>query len=134
MHRIAAIYQDFGLLQDALKQMTAEGYTKDDVEVTHASNPHTSIFSPGYDPIGGARFAGSPIGTMAATGGNLVGNSVTIDVSLNLLSDLLASIADIEQSNNDNPTPTRYLLTVKGKYDGFARLVQDTGGEIVDLD
>ncbi len=134
MSIVAGIYQNFKQLDVLLQKLVVAGYTEDQIEVTLAHQAEPSLFPSGYDPIGGVRLAGSHITTMAATGGNMIGNSHTTDLPLDKLPDLLLSI--VNQQSNDDPSHStiekRYLVRITtADPHSIEELLINSGGQIV---
>src|SRR5690554_1731302 len=111
MPQVAATFSSYSQLEAALGQLEKQGFDFSDLEITQAHQHKLDYFPDGYDPIGGARFTGGPIGTMAATGMNLVGNSINVDEELNKLPQLLNALANEPEPTQEGPGD--FLLTIE---------------------
>ena len=69
---------------------------------------------------------------MAAAGENLTGNSVTVDVRLDMLPDLLAEAA--RQVDAPKQPKSSYLLVVEADHPDIEKILSETDGEIVNID
>lgn len=89
-----------------------------------------------HDPVGGWRFAGTPVMTLPAAGTTLMGNSTTVDVSIGELDELLAAVADDEPAVGRRRAKTRILANVEARSDEEARRAQEimasSGGYALD--
>jgi len=88
-----------------------------------------------YDLAGSAFLAGTAVATMPATGGNLIGNSAMVDISLGDLDGILAMVAKDEQNGNPR-RGTRILATVHAAdaaaMELAAEIMEDAGGRILE--
>lgn len=129
MQEIAGVFHSYADLLDAAQKIQDQtGMAEEDIHVSH-SNRHTPI---DYDPLGPARFTNSLMGTMAGSGPNLVGNSVTIDVELSQLPEILE--ANAEAGSDDHQRS--YLLTVLTFQDEvplIEQIISESGGEKVEI-
>ena len=86
--------------QDAFNALLYNGFCQENIAFQTHATPYAFRSSPpsGYDPLGGARLFGHVFTTLSTTGDNLVGNSTTVDVSLNDMSSILEKL--IAQEDN----------------------------------
>ena len=82
-----------------------------------------SDLTSGYDPIGGARFAGTAIRTLSATGHDLVGNSTTLDTGMDSIRDVLAQAAS-EKAHRSSRDNSRGSCDTKSKVDFVFRTAE----------
>lgn len=128
-----AVYQNYQAVQEAIRQL-AEVVSEDQIQVIRRGGQPLSIFPEDYDPLGAYWFTGTAVHTLPASGENLIGNSVTMNVSLDILPELLAETADaVNQSQPEERDKPSYLLIVNADDPQIERIMQQAGGEIVNL-
>lgn len=132
MPSYGAVYENYDKLQDAIAQLNSAGIHQDQIQVIRRGENPLSLFPDDYDPFGGYRFTGTHVGTMAAAGENLTGNSVTVDVRLDMLPDLLAETA--RQVDAPKQPKSSYLLVVEADHPDIEKILSETDGEIVNID
>lgn len=103
-----------------------------------APKPEVGSFDSSYDPLASARLAGTVLNTMPATGGNIVGNSTTIDFRLNELDDILAMVAEGERRGQYRRSATRIVASVtvntEDEADSARDIMTECGGRDLTLD
>ncbi len=90
-------------------QLRQEGFGPSRIAIRLLGPEDLPSFPETYDPVGAAQFFGTAIASLPATGGNLVGNSTTIDTSLSAFADILSAMAERERHplEADHPPETR---------------------------
>lgn len=136
----SSVYQEKSQLDDALEKLEQHGFTNDAIQIITDFNKHSSVFPANYDPLGGARFAGTNLTTMAATGFNIIGNSTTVDVSIDKLPELLSELVETESMDGtksamlDELSPSFLLVVETDQRSIITNIITETGGIIVDID
>lgn len=85
-----------------------------------------------YEPVGALQLASTPVTTLPAAGGTLVGNSTTLPLSIGEFGDIVALVADAEERHQDRRETNRIVATVEvhsSEEAAVARsLMRDCGG------
>lgn len=117
-------------------QLRQEGFGPSRIAIRLLGPEDLPSFPETYDPVGAAQFFGTAIASLPATGGNLVGNSTTVDTSLSAFAEILSAMAERERHplEADHPPETRLLVQVWG--DGAERaaaILREAGAASVRL-
>lgn len=121
----SAIYNSNENLEAAINKLKELGIAERAITISYAKMHSMSMFPEDYDPIGGARFAGT---NLTYSDPNLVGNSVTMDVNLGMFPELLAEIVETEETGET--ANQQSLLNVRTDLD-LTDLFLETGGKQV---
>ncbi|BAS27602.1 hypothetical protein [Limnochorda pilosa] len=118
------------------EQLRLEGFGPSQISMRFLSREELPGFPETYDPVGGARFFGTPVVSLPAAGYNLVGNSTTLDTSITTLSDLLSTMAAMERQPADPDQPqVRLLIQVRGQgAERAAAILREAGAHPVRLE
>lgn len=117
-------------------QLRLEGFGPSQISIRFLSREELPGFPETYDPVGGARFFGTPVVSLPVTGYNLVGNSTTLDTSISMLGDLLSTMASLEQEP-EAPEGSRVRLLIQVRGEGAPRaaaILREAGAYPVRLD
>lgn len=128
MSHYGAVYENYQDVEYAVARLHAVGVPEDQIQIIRKRDKPLDIFPEGYDPFGGYRFTGTPVATLPASRENLIGNSVTMDISLSMLPDLLAETAN---SIDKQTKSSSFLVIVDSNRPEVAEILENTGGEVV---